>query len=153
MSNWLQVCDHKKFQSRIKVIKNFEIGKSYLLGYQYSRAKRGAARKIRLVKGDMSHLPYDNSTFDLIWSEGAIFSIGFEKGLRAFKPLLTDNRYLVLSELLWLRNNVPSEVNEYMKHVYPPIKTIQGNLDIARKVGYSIVGSFILPSESWWTDY
>ena len=115
--------------------------------------EEGFAHKIKLVKGDMFHLPYDNSTFDLILSEGAIFIIGFEKGLRAFKPLLIDKGYLVVSELSLLRNDAPSEVTEYMKHVYPPVKTIQGSLNIAQKVGYSIVGSFILPSESWWTHY
>jgi ubiquinone/menaquinone biosynthesis C-methylase UbiE len=109
--------------------------------------------KIELVKGDMFNLSYDNNTFDLIWSEGAIFIIGFEKGLRNFKPLLTDKGYLVVSELSWLRNNGPSEVNEYLKNAYPVIKTIQGNLNIAKKVGYRIVGFFVLPSESWWVDY
>lgn len=110
-------------------------------------------RKIKLVKGDMLHLPYDNNTFDLIWSEGAIFIIGFERGLQDFKPFLTDEGYLVVSELSWLRTNVPLEINEYMKRVYPSIKTIKGNLNIAKKVGYSVVGFFVLPSKSWWTDY
>jgi len=115
--------------------------------------KEGLDRKIKIVKGNMFHLPYDNNTFDLIWSEGAIFIIGFEKGLQNFKPLLTDKGYLVVSELSWLRNKVPSEVNEYMKRAYPHIKTIQGNLKIAKKVGYRLVGFFVLPPESWWIDY
>ena len=109
--------------------------------------------KIKLVKGDMFNLDYDSNTFDLIWSEGSIFIIGFEKGLRNSKPLLTDKGYLIVSELSWLTDDIPSEASEYMKHVYPVIKTIQGNLDIAKKEGYRIVGFFVLPSESWWTDY
>jgi hypothetical protein len=87
----------------------------------------------------------------LVW--GAIFIIGFERGLQDFKPFLTDEGYLVVSELSWLRINVPLEINEYMKRVYPSIKTIKGNLNIAKKVGYSVVGFFVLPSKSWWTDY
>ena len=118
-----------------------------------SLKKWGFADRIKLVKSDMFNLPYDNNTFDLIWSEGAIFIIGFKKGLRNFKPLLTDRGYLVVSELSWLRNKVPSEVNEYLKNAYPAIKTIKGNLNIAKKVGYRIVGYFVLPSESWWTNY
>ena len=66
---------------------------------------------------------------------------------------MIDKGYLVVSELSWLRSDAPSEINEYMKQVYPPIKTIQGNLNIAEKVGYSIVESFVLGSESWWTNY
>jgi len=37
---------------------------------------------------------------------------------------LTDKGYLVVSELSWLTDDIPSEASEYMKHVYPVIKTI-----------------------------
>jgi len=113
----------------------------------------GLTGKIKLVKGDMFRLPYDNNTFDLIWSEGAIFVIGFEKGLQVFKPLLTDKGYLVVSELCWLGNSVPAKVKKYLRRAYPAIKTIDQNLNVAKKVGYHIVGFFILPTESWWTNY
>ncbi|WP_373463197.1 hypothetical protein [Bacillus sp. SORGH_AS_0510] len=36
----------------------------------------------------MKSLPYDEGQFDIIWSEGAIFIIGFEKGLREWKKYL-----------------------------------------------------------------
>jgi ubiquinone/menaquinone biosynthesis C-methylase UbiE len=115
--------------------------------------KEGLTTKIKPVKGDMLNLTYDSNTFDLIWSEGAIFIIGFEKGLREWKRLLTDDGYLVISDLSWLKNNVPAEVKEYLDQFDPNIKTIQGNLDIVKKVGYRLVGFFVLPSESWWTNY
>ncbi len=115
--------------------------------------KGGFTDKIKLVNGDMFNLIYDNSAFNLIWSEGAIFIISFEKGLREWKRLLTDKGYLVVSELSWLKNNVPSKVKEYMEHVYPANKTIKENLNIVKKVGYRVIGSFILPTESWWTNY
>jgi len=115
--------------------------------------KEGFSDKIKLVKGDMFNLVYDSNIFDLVWSEGAIFIIGFEKGLREWKRLLTDKGYLVVSDLSWLKNNVPEEVKEYLEHVDPTIKTIKGNLDIAKKIGYHVVGHFVLPSESWWTNY
>ena len=115
--------------------------------------KEGLPTKIKPIKGDMCNLAYDSNAFDLIWSEGAIFIIGFEKGLREWKRLLTDKGYLVVSELSWLKNDVPLEVNEYLNHAYPAIKTIQGNLDVAKKVGYRLVGFFVLPVESWWTGY
>ena len=115
--------------------------------------KEGLTTKIKPEKGDMLNLTYDSNTFDLIWSEGAIFIIGFEKGLREWKRLLTDDGYLVVSDLSWLKNNVPAEVKEYLDQFDPTIKTIQGNLDIVKKVGYRLVGFFVLPSESWWTNY
>jgi ubiquinone/menaquinone biosynthesis C-methylase UbiE len=115
--------------------------------------KEALGNKIKTVSGDMFNLPYDDGTFDLIWSEGSIFIIGFERGLHDWELLLNNKGYLVVSELSWLLDNVPSEVNKYLKYLYPAIQTIKGNLNIAKKVGYQIVGFFVLPSESWWTDY
>ena len=115
--------------------------------------KEGLATKIKPLKGDMLNLTYDSNTFDLIWSEGAIFIIGFEKGLQEWKHLLTEKGYLVVSDLTWLKNTVPAEAKEYLNQYDPTIKTIQKNLDIIKKVGYRLVGFFILPTESWWTNY
>jgi len=84
-----------------------------------------------------------------------IIDIGCGPGMQTIEleRLLTDKGYLVVSDLSWLKNNVPEEVKEYLEHVDPTIKTIKGNLDIAKKIGYHVVGHFVLPSESWWTNY
>ena len=115
--------------------------------------QEGFNTKIKPVKGDMFNLAYDDRTIDLIWSEGAIFIIGFEKGLGEWKRLLTDKGYLVVSELSWLRNMQPVEIKEYMKQGYSTIKTIEENLIVAKKIGYRIIGFFVLPTKSWWENY
>jgi hypothetical protein len=53
----------------------------------------------------------------------AIFIIGFEKGLIEWRPLLTSNGYLVLSEPSWLRKDVPEELRSYMKEMYAGIES------------------------------
>ena len=118
-----------------------------------SAKKEGVDDRIKQVKGDMFNLNYENSSFDLVWSEGAIFVIGFEKGLREWRRLLTQKGYLVVSELSWLRPDLPGEARAFMKQGYPAIKTIEDNLEAAQKSGYRIVGSFVLPSKSWWDNY
>ena len=71
----------------------------------------------------------------LIWSEGTIFVIGFEKDLRDWRRLLTGNGYLVVSELSWLQLNPPEEVKQFFAEGYPGIKTISANLEIIKKAG------------------
>jgi ubiquinone/menaquinone biosynthesis C-methylase UbiE len=115
--------------------------------------KEGVSEIIRPVKGDMFNLNYEDSSFDLIWSEGAIYIIGFEKGLREWRRLVTAKGYVVVSELSWLRTDLPEEARKFMKEGYPAIKTIKENLAIARKSGYRIVGFFVLPEKSWWDNY
>jgi ubiquinone/menaquinone biosynthesis C-methylase UbiE len=118
------------------------------------RAKEeGVSGRINAVNGNMCSLNYGNNSFDLIWCEGAIFIIGFEKGLREWRRLLTDNGYLVVSELSWLKPNPPEQVRRWLEEEYPAIKTIKENLEIARKCWYHVIRYFILPEKSWWTNY
>ncbi|MCW4034637.1 MAG: class I SAM-dependent methyltransferase, partial [Candidatus Bathyarchaeota archaeon] len=111
------------------------------------------SNRINVAKGDMLNLEYESGSFDLIWSEGSIFIIGFEKGLREWKRLLTEDGYLVASELTWIKTEVPQEAKTYMNQEYPAIKTIKENLQIALDCGYRVVGFFVLPTQSWWDNY
>ncbi|PVX25601.1 MAG: SAM-dependent methyltransferase [Candidatus Bathyarchaeum sp.] len=118
-----------------------------------SAEKENLQDKIETVLGRMMDMKFKDKSFDLIWSEGAIFIIGFEKGLREWKRLLADKGYLVVSEMCYLRPDVPDELVEVMKDFYPVIKSVEGNLDVAKKAGYRVVDSFVLPSKSWWDNY
>ncbi len=46
------------------------------------------ARQVKCVVGSMDDLPFKEEELDLIWSEGAIYNIGFEKGLREWRKYL-----------------------------------------------------------------
>ena len=45
--------------------------------------RRGLSERLKGVVGKMEELPFEKNSLDLIWSEGAIDNIGFEKGLIA----------------------------------------------------------------------
>ena len=113
----------------------------------------GLDNKIKTVNGSMFELPFAKGTFDLIWSEGAVFIIGFEKGLQEWKPLIKRGGYLVVSELTWIKTDMPDEIHTYLEGEYPEIKNIAENMEITRKAGYDEVGSFILPESGWWDDF
>lgn len=115
--------------------------------------KEGVNDRVKAVKGDMLNLKFEDNRFDVVWSEGSIFVIGFEKGLREWRRLLTPDGYVVVSELSWLKHDVPQEAKTYITQVYPAIKTIEGNIEIIQNSGYRLVGSFVLPSKSWWDNY
>jgi ubiquinone/menaquinone biosynthesis C-methylase UbiE len=124
------------------------------LDYLAKRAEEtGFSQKINPINGNMFSLNYQDKTFDLIWCEGAIYLIGFEKGIKQWRKLLTDKGYLVASELSWLEFNPPQEIKHYWEKNYPAIKTTMENLEIAKKGGYRIVNHFILPEKSWWENY
>lgn len=113
----------------------------------------GISERIRAVNCDMFALNYSDSSFDVIWSEGSIFIIGFEEGLRIWKRLLTPAGFLVASHVSWLKPDAPEELKRYWTKNYPAITTIRHNLEVAAKAGYRVIGHFVLPEKSWWDNY
>jgi len=113
----------------------------------------GLDNKILTVNGSMFKLPFDKNTFDLIWSEGAIYIMGFEKGLREWKPLLKKEGYIVVSEITFIRPDIPKELQEYWETEYPSIQYIKDNQEIIRQAGYWDIGNIILPESAWLNDF
>lgn len=109
--------------------------------------------RVQAVVGDMCDLRFEENSFDLIWSEGAIYIIGFEKGFRKWKPLLKKGGYLAVSELTWIKSDPPTQVAKFWKEGYPAMQNIEGNLRIIEKAGYRTTGHFILPESAWWDTY
>jgi ubiquinone/menaquinone biosynthesis C-methylase UbiE len=106
--------------------------------------------RIETHLGSMFSLDFEENCFDVLWSEGAIYIIGFEKGLTEWRKLLKPNGYIAVSELSWFKPNPPSEVWNFWKAEYPKIKSIEENLEIIEKTGYQNLGHFKLPDEVWW---
>ena len=43
--------------------------------------RQGFSEKITTLACSMDDLPFEDQEYDLIWSEGAVYNIGFEKGV------------------------------------------------------------------------
>jgi ubiquinone/menaquinone biosynthesis C-methylase UbiE len=119
-----------------------------------ARAKEeGVADRIETSNSSMFYLPFEKDSFDLVWSEGAIYIIGFEKGLRKWGKFLKEGGYLVVSELSWLTSNPPEEPKKFWEKGYPPMTTIEGNMETVRKAGYTPIVSLTIPESGWWDEY
>ena len=115
--------------------------------------KENLQKRVKAINQSMDDIRFPEEYFDIIWAEGSIFIIGFEKGLKEWKKFLKPNGFLVIHEMAWLKDNPPKEVSEYWQRVYPDIATIQNNLDIIEKNNYKILGYFPLPEDAWWNFY
>ena len=115
--------------------------------------KAGLDGRITLQQGDMSALDLPAASADLIWSEGAIYLVGFGEGLSAWRPLLTPGGCVVVSEISWLVDKPPEPIKKYWAKMYPPMSTVEENLRLARDCGYRALGHFTLPARSWWDGY
>ena len=118
------------------------------------RAKRaGLADRIQTVNAPMQLLDFPDGTFDLVWSEGAIYIMGFAEGLRAWKRLLKPNGAIAVTELSWMGSSIPDEAKRFWEERYPAMTDVDGNLRILASAGYSLISHFILPEHAWWDQY
>lgn len=113
----------------------------------------GLAGRISMLNQSMFALEFEKQSFDLLWSEGAIYIIGFETGLRAWRPLIKPGGYVAVTEISWLKPNPPEEVYSYWTAEYPGMRGVAENLKSVRAAGYRVIDHFTLPPSSWWTDY
>ena len=112
----------------------------------------GVSDRLETIVKDMKEMDFPASSFDVIWSEGAIYNLGFEVGLKTFREFVRPGGYVAVSEAVWLKPNPPSEVVEFWRE-YPEIDTVAAKLEIIKRTGYEVVGHFLLPPNAWTDQY
>lgn len=115
--------------------------------------KLNLGERVKGVVGSMENLPFQKEEFDLIWSEGAIDSIGFEKGLTYWNGFLKKNGYVVVTCPSWLTDEHPAEIEKFWADAGSGLDTIGHNVLIMQKAGYASIATFILPEKCWTDNY
>lgn len=125
----------------------------YLEQLQIQVQREGLRNRIEVVKGGMTDLHFPDGSFNVIWSEGAIFIIGFERGLKSWKRLLTPRGYMAVTELTRLKPDPPGDAKTFWEGSYPAMGDVETNIRTIEEAGYDIIDHFTLPEEAWWEDY
>jgi len=113
----------------------------------------GVSTKITVCLKDMRALGMEEGPFDLIWSEGALYIMGFGKGLAVCHGLLRSGGLLAVSELSWFRPDPPGECQQFFANEYHAMADIDTNVATIEKCGYETLGRFALPESAWWVPY
>ena len=111
------------------------------------------ADRINPLCCSMDDLPFRSPEFDVLWSEGAIYNIGFAKGIEEWRRFLKPNGLLVVSEISWTTGTRPGEIQSYWEHEYPEIATPSEKLRLLESTGYSPLSYFVLPDNCWMENY
>lgn len=115
--------------------------------------KAGLSGRMQAKNKSMFTMEFPEEYFDVIWAEGSIYLIGFERGLREWRRFIRPHGFLVVHEMTWLKPNPPQEIYNYWQRMYPGITTIPKNLEIIPGCGYKVLGHFPLPEDAWWEEY
>jgi len=113
----------------------------------------GVFERITTLACSMDDLPFTNEEFNVLWSEGAIYNMGFEKGVRDWNRFLKPGGVLVVSEITWITDTRPEEIQDYWSAEYPEIDVASAKFRILEKHGYSPIGYFVLPEYCWLENY
>jgi ubiquinone/menaquinone biosynthesis C-methylase UbiE len=92
----------------------------------------GLTSRVKTVNGSMMDMQFRDNSFDIIWCEGAIYVVGFEEGLRAWRRFLRHKGFLV---------------------VHARIVDVEKRIDSVSSCGYDLLNTFRVSKESWWDDY
>ena len=92
----------------------------------------GLTDRVQAVNCSIFDMDFADESFDIIWSEGSIYAIGFERGLREWRRFLKRDGYMA--------------VHDEQGDVREKLERISG-------CGYELLGYFMLSKETWWTEY
>jgi len=140
----------KKLRGHITAVDLFP---EFLDELVYRAQREGLVQSISTVPASMENLPFELEEFDLIWSEGAIYLMGFEKGISNWKKFLKPGGVIAVSDICWLTDTRPRELEEFWLKECPDIDTAEAKLGVLSQQGYKPLGHFILPQECWIENY
>jgi serine/threonine-protein kinase HipA len=113
---------------------------------------------VRAVQADLRDLPggadaVRPGTFDLVWSEGALYVLGLKQALAMIHPLLQPDGALAFTELTWRTEDPPEAARALWRAAYPAMQTAPANRALVRAAGFEPIGDFVLPEAAWWDGY
>jgi len=124
------------------------------LGIRETRARvANLAARITTEATSMENLAIPPHSLDAIWSEGAIYNVGFEKGVQDWGRFIKPGGILAVSELTWLTNSRPAELDAHWNAQYPQVDTASAKIAILERNGYTLLGYFPLPEQCWLDAY
>ncbi|MCA9666943.1 MAG: class I SAM-dependent methyltransferase [Myxococcales bacterium] len=117
-------------------------------------ASARAARLADRVRGECcSMLDYvPDAPPSLVWSEGAVYTVGLEHALPRFAELLAPDGWLAFSEPCYTTATPPRELVDLFSAEAPDTSDVAGTLARAERAGFSVRSHFLLDAERDWRD-
>jgi cyclopropane fatty-acyl-phospholipid synthase-like methyltransferase len=113
----------------------------------------GVGDRIVTRCADFGALDVPPASVDLLWSEGAIYHLGFGDGLARWRPLVADGGRAAVTELTWLTDEPPADAAAFWGTAYPAMTNEEVNRAAAVAAGWDVVDTFPLPATAWWEAY
>jgi ubiquinone/menaquinone biosynthesis C-methylase UbiE len=90
------------------------------------------SHRVSVVNRSLLDMEFQNESFDIIWAEGSIYAIGFEKGLKEWKRFLKPNGFVMVHDE---KGNVDEKIR------------------MISACGYELIGHFEIDVAKWRDEY
>lgn len=114
-------------------------------------ARLGLSERVEVRVADMASLE-PSGTFDLVWSEGALYNLGLDAALAVCAGLLQPGGYLAFTEAVWRTQDPPEDARRAFAE-YPAMGDVAAVLDLLDRTGWEVFDHFPLPNEAWWDQF
>lgn len=115
-------------------------------------ANRSLSDRVEALVANMAALGLPPESFDLVWSEGALYNLGLESALPMCARLLRPGGYLAFTDAVWRTDDPPLDVRELFAD-YPTMGSVEDAISVIKASGYALIDHFDLPNEAWWDDF
>jgi SAM-dependent methyltransferase len=139
-----------ELDTRIHAVDSYE---PFLVQLQHRAEKAGIRPRIETHCMDMKDIPRVFPHIDLLWSEGAAYTIGFANALTIWATAIRRGGFAAVTELSWLREQVPGAAKEFFLNCYPDMRSVSQNILVAETAGYKVLTTDTLPREAWIDGY
>ncbi|MHC4994074.1 MAG: class I SAM-dependent methyltransferase [Planctomycetota bacterium] len=112
-------------------------------------AAAGLRDRVSPVNVSMLEMDFEPGSFDVVWSEGAIYFMGFGNGVKRGRELVRDGGYLAYSEAVYFVDDPPKEVLDFWEGEYDDMGTVDQKIRVIEEAGVELVGHFPLPVSAW----
>lgn len=114
-------------------------------------ADRGVRARVHTLEAPMGDLDgrVAPESFDLLWAEGSVYTIGFDHGLKVLQPLIARGGVFAFTELSWFARSPSALPREFWAAGYPAMRAVDSNLEASRAAGYEVTDHFRLPASDW----
>lgn len=129
-----------------------ELWPDFIKQFNHNIQQHNLQERVTGIIGDMGDLQFKEGELDLIWSEGAIYNIGFKRGLNEWRKFLKLGGYIAVTENTWFSNQRPPEIEDFWLKAYPEIDTIANKVAQMQEAGYLTIATFIV-ADAVWEEY
>jgi len=109
-----------------------DIDQSALYELNKRARKLGLSNRVKTINCSLFELKFPDESFDIIWAEGALAPIGFERALKEWGRLLKIKGFMVFHD---------------------DLQNKERKLKIIPNCGYVLLDHFQLPDDAWWIEY